>query len=98
MNVDFGKTVENVRKNSDIKVATIERRNYLVSEPNFHTTNFFTENLLATEMKKTEIYINLSIQDRFTQVYSGSVQVQILLVTCQRFAMVRISDNGPDWK
>ena len=98
MNADFGKTMGNVRKNRDIKVATIERRNYLVSEPNFHTTNFFTENLLATEMKKTEIYIHLSIQDRFTQVYSGSVQVQILLATCQRFAMVSISDNGPDWK
>ena len=29
---------------------------------------------------------------------SGSAQVQILLVACQRFAMVRISDNGPGWK
>ena len=30
----------------------LTRRNYLVSEPNYHTTKFFTENLLATEMKK----------------------------------------------
>ena len=29
---------------------------------------------------------------------SGSAQVQILLTTCRRFVMVRISDNGPDWK
>ena len=29
---------------------------------------------------------------------SGSVQVQILLAACQRFAVVRISDNGPGWK
>ena len=29
-----------------------KRRNYLVSEPNYHTTKFFTENLLAMEMKK----------------------------------------------
>ena len=36
------------------------RRNYLVSEPNYHTTKFFTENLLATETKKkkTEILMN----------------------------------------
>ena len=31
----FGKTMENIRKNWDIKLlATEERRNYLVSEPN----------------------------------------------------------------
>ena len=29
---------------------------------------------------------------------SGSAQVQILLTVCWRFAMVRISDNGPSWK
>ena len=29
---------------------------------------------------------------------SGSVQVQSLLAACWRFAMVRISDNGPGWK
>ena len=42
--------MENVRKHSDIKLETT--RNYLVSEPNYHTTRFFTENLLAIEMKK----------------------------------------------
>ena len=40
-------------ENGDIKVLTTERRrNYLVSEPNYHTTIIFTENLLAIEMKK----------------------------------------------
>ena len=29
---------------------------------------------------------------------SGSVQVQIMLTACRRFAMVRISGNGPVWK
>ena len=49
----FGKTMQNVRKQRDIKLATTEgRRNYLVSKPNYHTTKFFTENLLAKEMKK----------------------------------------------
>ena len=52
-NVVFGKTMENVRKHRDIKLVTTKRRrNYLVSEPNYHTTKFFTENLLAIEMKK----------------------------------------------
>ena len=38
----FGKTTENVRKHRDIKLVTTERRrNYLVSEPNDHTTEFF---------------------------------------------------------
>ena len=35
----------------DIKFVTIERRkNYLVYEQAYHTTKFFTENLLAIEM------------------------------------------------
>ena len=39
-NVVFGKIMENVRKHRDIKVVTTERRrNNLVSETNFHTTN-----------------------------------------------------------
>ena len=55
----FGKTMENARKHRDIKlVATKKRRNYLVSKPNYHTTKFFTENLLAIEMRKTQILMN----------------------------------------
>ena len=54
-NVVFGKTMENVRKHRDIKLVTTEkRRNYLVSKPNYHTRKFFTENLLAVEMKKKQ--------------------------------------------
>ena len=44
--------MENVRKYRDIKLVTTERRrNYLLSEPDYHTTKFFTEHLLAIEMK-----------------------------------------------
>ena len=58
-NADFGKTMEYVRKHRAIQLVTIERRrNYLVSEPNYHTTKFFTEYLLAIEMKKTQILMN----------------------------------------
>ena len=62
-NAVFGKVMENVRKHGDIKLITTERRrNYLVSEPNYHTTKFSTENLLAIEMKKHRYsWINLSI-------------------------------------
>ena len=43
--VVFGKTTGNVRKHRNIKLVTTERkRKCLVSEPNFHTTNFFTAN------------------------------------------------------
>ena len=53
----FAKTMENVRKRRDIKLVTTERINYLVSKPNYHTTKFFTETLLAIEMKKkTDTY------------------------------------------
>ena len=47
-NAVFGKTMENVRKHRDITLVTTERsENYMLSEPNYHTTKFFTENLLA---------------------------------------------------
>ena len=50
-NVVLGKTMENARKHRYIElVKTERRRNYLVSEPNYHTRNCFTEYLLAIEM------------------------------------------------
>ena len=52
-NAVFEKTAENVIKHRDIKLVTTEKRkNYLVSESNYHTAKFYTENLLAIEMKK----------------------------------------------
>ena len=58
-NTVFGKTMENVRNYRDTKPVTTEsRENYLVSEPNYHTSKFFTENLLAIEIKKTKIFMN----------------------------------------
>ena len=53
-NAVFGKTIENVRDHRDIKlVTTNEKRNQLASEPNYHTLKYFSENLLANEMKET---------------------------------------------
>ena len=66
----FGKTIENVRKHRDINlVTTDEKRNNLVSVPNYHTTKCFSENVLAIEMKKTKekmnksVYLGMSILD-----------------------------------
>ena len=52
-NAVFGKTMGNVRKHRDIKLVTTDkRRNQLASEPNYHTPKYFSENLMAIEMKK----------------------------------------------
>ena len=49
----FGEAMENVRKHRDIKlVVTNKRKNKLVPESNYHTTNWFSENLKAIEMRK----------------------------------------------
>ena len=61
-NAVFGKTMENVRKHRDIKLVTNDTKiNKLVSEPNYHTTKWFSENLLAIEMKKTLTKANMPI-------------------------------------
>ena len=65
-NAVFEKTMENVGKHGDIKFVTTERRrNYLVLEPNYHTTKFFTEHLLGNEKKEKlmnkPIYLGFSI-------------------------------------
>ena len=57
-----GKTMENIRKHREIKlVKTDKRRNQLVSEPNYHTTKWFSECLLAIEMKKIKVKMNKSV-------------------------------------
>ena len=61
-NAVFKKTIENVTKHSGIILVTTERRrNYLLLKPNYHTTKFFTEDLLAIEMEKSQIYMNKSV-------------------------------------
>ena len=69
-NVVFEKTMENVRKHRDIKIVTADkRRNKLASEPNYRTTKYLSENLMAIEMKKTivkmnkPVYLGMSILD-----------------------------------
>ena len=56
-------------------VPTERRRNYLVSEPNYHTTKFFTENLFAIEMTKREILMNKPVHSRLSILTLSNVCV-----------------------
>ena len=72
-NAVFWKNMENVRKHGDIKLVTAEiRRSYLVSEPNYHTIKFFSENLLALEIKK-QIFMNKSVYLGLSILDSGKI-------------------------
>ena len=71
--------MENVRKYRDIKLVTTERRRkYLVSEPNYHTTKFFTEHFLAIEIKRTQIYMN-------KPVYLGLLIIESIKILMYEF-------------
>ena len=57
----------NVRKQRDIKLVTTDKkRTQLVSEPNYHKRKWFSENLLAIEMKKTKVKINKPVYLEFS--------------------------------
>ena len=61
-NAVFGKKMENLRKHRDIKLVTTDKRGTrLVSELNYHTTKWFSKNLLAIEMNKTKVKMNKPI-------------------------------------
>ena len=61
--------MENVRKHRYIKLVTRDkRRNQLGSEPNYHKTKYFPENLMATEMKKRKVKINKPIYDGISRL------------------------------
>ena len=46
--------MENVRNHKDIKFITTEViKNYLLSEPNYHTAKYFSDNLLAVEISNS---------------------------------------------
>ena len=58
----FGKTMENIRKHRDIElVTTNKRRSKLVSEPNYYTINYISEDLSIIEMNKTKVKMNKTI-------------------------------------
>ena len=53
----FGKTMGNVTKHRDIKLVTTKRRrNYLLSESNYHTTKFFRSSITNRHEKSRNTY------------------------------------------
>ena len=62
-NAVFGKTMENIRKRRNIKLVTTDkRRNKLVSEPNYHTIIYISEDLFQMiEMNETKVKMNKPI-------------------------------------
>ena len=51
--------MEKVRKHRNIKLVTTDkRRNQLVPEPNYHTTTWFSKDLLTIEMKTIKVKMN----------------------------------------
>ena len=62
---NFSKNIDNVRKHRDIKLVTTKaRRNYLVSEPNYHTTKIFLKIYLPYKWNifmNEPVYLGLSI-------------------------------------
>ena len=55
----FGKTMENIREHKDFKlVNSIKGLNKYAREPNMKNIKYFSDSLLAIEMKKTEITMN----------------------------------------
>ena len=61
-NAVFEKTLGNIRKYRDIKLVTTDKkRSKLVSEPNYHTMNYISEDLSIIEMNKTKVKMNKPI-------------------------------------
>ena len=86
-NLVFGKTMENVRKHRNMKLLTTdEKRNKLVSEPNYHTTKHFSVNLLAIDMKKTKVKMN-------KPVYLGTSILDIRKTLIYEFGMNVLNQN-----
>jgi hypothetical protein len=64
-NAVFGKTMENIRKHSIVKLVTKWEGRYgaeaLIANPNFKSSVIFNENFAAIELNKTDIYFNKPI-------------------------------------
>ena len=64
-NAVFGKTMENVRNHTDVRLVTHWEGRYgaeaLIAKPNFHNRSVFSENLVAIEMKKLQVKFNKPI-------------------------------------
>ena len=70
----FKKTMKNVRKHRDIKLATTnKKRNQLVSETNYNVTKYFSADLLSIEMKKIKVKMNKPVYPRLSILETGRI-------------------------
>ena len=57
--------MENIRKHRDIKLVTIEaQRNYLVSEPKYYKTNYFSEYLIVLMLMNKPLFRSVNISNQ----------------------------------
>ena len=78
------------KTNEDIQLLRCHKMTRIVA-PGYSGYHYCTSDAVVYWLSLLHNFIQLSLN-------SGSAQVQILLAACRRFAMVRISDNGPGWK
>ena len=80
--------MENVRrKHIDIKLVTTDKRRIkLVSEPNYHTTKWFSGNLLAIEIKKIKVNMH-------KPVYLGLPILETSKTLMINFGMIILNQN-----
>ena len=82
-NTVFGKTMENVRKHSYIKLAEKNRKSsYFVFAPNYHARKCFSENILAIEMNKIEIKMNKTVYLRLSILEISRTLMHVLWYNC----------------
>ncbi|XP_063420723.1 uncharacterized protein LOC134705941 [Mytilus trossulus] len=66
-NAVFGKTMENLRKRTDIKLLNGQSKaRKLISKPKFHAFKIFNDDLVAVHMLKQRLYLNRLIYVGFT--------------------------------
>ena len=99
--VVFWKTMKNVRRHRNIKPGATKRAgNCLVLESNDHNIKFFTVNLLAIEMSKTQIHMNkpvssgLSILDLFKTVMYEFWYDYVKLKCCENVKLCSMDANS----
>ena len=83
----FGKSMDQVRNHKDIRLVTTDKqRCQLVSEPNYPTTKRFSKDLIAIEMKKTEIKMNKPIN-------LGLAILEVVRLLSMSFGMIILNQS-----
>ena len=54
-----------------------------MSQPNYHSTNFFTESLLAIEMKKTQIFMNKPVYLGLSILELSEIVIYVIAWLCE---------------